>query len=240
MNANAGAMTVPADVHRPDVASTPTRPAGPYAFSADLVVAVAPTSPRAEAIRALRTHIMAQHVEDGRRALAICSASGSTGTTFIAVNLAVALSQVGLKVLLIDGNLRKPTIDQYIHSAEKRGGLREYLEVEGAELADYIDDAVLDNFSVMFSGGAAPGAQELLASNRFAEFADRCMRDFDLTIFDTPPANTCADARRIATVCGYALVVAKRHESFVADVKALADQLREDRACLIGAVMTED
>jgi Mrp family chromosome partitioning ATPase len=65
------------------------------------------------------------------------------------------------------------------------------------------------------------------------------MRDYDVTIVDTPPANTCADARRVSKVVGYSVIVAKRHVSFLNDLKALAGQLREDRAHVLGTVMNE-
>src|ERR1700727_2373564 len=64
----------------------------------------------AESMRALRTHIMARHVQQGHRALAICAPTQGVGTTFVATNLAVALSQIGLNTLLIDANLRRPDI----------------------------------------------------------------------------------------------------------------------------------
>ena len=79
-----------------------------YSFSPSLVMVSSPGDAAAEAIRALRTHIMAQHIQEGRRALAVCAASAGVGCTFIASNLAVALSQIGVKTLLIDADLRRP------------------------------------------------------------------------------------------------------------------------------------
>ena len=91
----------------------------------------------------------------------------------------------------------------------------------------------------MFAGEPINNAQELLASDRFSNLIERCLRDYDLTIIDTPPANGCADARRISTVVGYSLIAAKRHHSFVGDVRALAAQLRQDRAQIVGTVLNE-
>jgi Mrp family chromosome partitioning ATPase len=68
---------------------------------------------------------------------------------------------------------------------------------------------------------------------------ERCLRDFDVTIVDTPPANRCADARRISNLVGYSVIVAKRHESYVTDITALAAQLADDRAKIVGTVMNE-
>lgn len=222
----------------PDAANI-AQSAGSYAFSNDVVMLLDPNGARAEAVRTLRTHIMAQHVEDGRRGLAICAASSGVGATFIAVNLAVALAQIGVKVLLIDGDLRHAQVDGFIRPPQPVSGLRQCLESNDADLSSNLQGEVIPNLSVMFAGGVAASAQELLASDRFADVVERCLRDYDLTIIDTPPANSCADARRISTVAGYSLIVAKRHRSFVNDIKALAEQLREDRAQVVGSVMNE-
>lgn len=210
-----------------------------YSFSPEVVMIVDPKSARAEAVRTLRTHIMAQHVEDGRRGLAICAASPGVGATFTAVNLSVALAQIGVKVMLIDGDLRHSEVESFIRPSSAVPGLRQCLESDDVDLSGVIQNDVIENLSVMFSGGIASSAQELLASDRFSIVVERCLRDFDLTIIDTPPANSCADARRISTVAGYSLIVAKRHLTFVSDIKALAGQLREDRAQIVGTVLNE-
>jgi len=210
-----------------------------YSFSAEVVMISDPKGARAEAVRTLRTHIMAQHVVDGRRGLAVCGASADVGATFTAVNLAVSLAQIGVKVLLIDGDLRNAQIDSFIRPPQNVLGLRQCLGGRDVDLSEYVQNDVVDNLSVMFAGGTSADAQELLASDRFADVVARCLRDYDLTIVDTPPANSCADARRISTVTGYSLVVARRHHTFVNDLKALAAQLREDRAQVVGTVMNE-
>jgi capsular exopolysaccharide synthesis family protein len=211
-----------------------------YSFSPEIVMISKPNGARAEAVRALRTHIMAQHVEDGRRGLAVCAASGGVGATFTASNLAVALAQIGVKVLLIDGDLRSAEVGGYIRASAPVEGLNQCLQADGADISPYVQSEVLENLSVMFAGGVSPVGQELLASDRFADVMARCLRDYDLTIVDTPAANSCADARRISTVAGYSLIVAKRHQSFVDDIRALAAQLREDRAQIVGTVLIED
>lgn len=209
-----------------------------FGFSPEVVMVSDPAGPRAEAVRTLRTHIMAQHVDDGRRGLAICAASAGVGATFTAVNLAVALAQINVKVLLIDGDLRHAVVGDFIASETPAPGLHEFLEGK-ASLANCIQTDVVDNLSVLFAGSVAKNAQELLAGSRFSELIGTCLRDYDLTLIDTPPANSCADARRISTVVGYSVIVTKRHLTFVDDIKALAAQLREDRARVVGTVLNE-
>lgn len=220
-------------------AAMPKNGEGGYSFAPSVVSLSAPHGEQAEAIRTLRTHIMAQHVDDGRRGLAICGPSSGVGCTFTAVNLAVALSQIGVNTLLIDGDLRRPTVQNLIRPSRPVVGLRQVLSSD-EPLDGVIQNSVLPDLSVMFSGGAAPDAQELLASDRFKDLVDQQLRDFDMTIIDTPAANSCADARRISTVVGYSLIVVRRNRTFVGDMQALAAQLNEDRARIVGTVMNED
>jgi capsular exopolysaccharide synthesis family protein len=213
--------------------------AASYAFSTALVTLGGAASAQAEAIRAMRTYVMAQHVGRGRRALAVCAATEGAGCSYTAANLAAALSQIGIKTLLIDGDLRRPSLEQFIRPSGPITGLAQNLaEAEGG-ISNHIQHDVMANLSVMYSGGAPTNPQELLASDRFKVVMDHCLREYEMTVIDTPPAALCADARRISSVVGYSLVVAKQHESRISDVRTLIGQLEQDGAAVIGSVMTE-
>jgi protein-tyrosine kinase len=215
--------------------SEPQRPLSPL-----LVTLTAPLSPGAEAIRALRSHILTQHIQAGRRGLVICAPSQDVGCTFVAVNLSVALAQVGLKTLLIDANLRSPTVHKLIPPRGAGEGLAECLASQDNLVGDFIETDVFPNLSVLHAGQVSGGSHELLAREWFADVVSQCLRDYDVTIIDTPPANTSADARRIGSLVGYALVVARRNKSLVADVKTLVEQLIDDHTAVIGTVMNAD
>jgi capsular exopolysaccharide synthesis family protein len=210
-----------------------------FSFSDELIILSDPHGQSAEYIRALRTQVMAQHVEVGRRALVICEAAPRLGATFVAANLALSLAQAGVDTLLIDGNLRAPSIQHLIRPSRELPGLRDCLASAAANTGDYLQEHVQPNFSVMFAGGAALNAQELLTRASFDQVINACMRDFTMTIIDTPPANSCADCRRIASVAGYSLIVSRRHKGLVEDVKTLASQLREAHSNVIGTVMND-
>ena len=212
----------------------------PLGFASSIVMVADPLGGQAEAIRGLRTHLVAQHVHEGRRALAVCGASPEVGCTFVAVNLAVAFSQIGLKTLLIDADLRQPSVNLTGGSSFSAVvGLRQYLDFARESISEGIEADVLPDLSVMYAGGVASNPQELLASNRFRLLMDFCLRQFDVTIIDTPPANSSSDARLIGSVAGYSLIVARRDESFVADIKTLADQLRSDGVGVVGTVLND-
>jgi protein-tyrosine kinase len=208
-----------------------------FGFARSLIMLSEPTGSAAEATRALRTHLMAQHIREGRRALALCAVSQGVGCSFVAANLAVALAQIGVKTLLIDANLRQPSVDALFVSAAQTSGLAQCLASEDQNFGRHIEVEVLENLSVMFSGGQPANPQELLASDRFGALMDFCLREFEVTLVDTPAANSCADARRVSTVTGYSLIVARRNVTYVDDIKTLASQLVADHARVIGTVL---
>lgn len=221
-------------VRRASEEATPI--AKPIEVSPSVVMLSDPDGPTAEAIRALRTRLQAGHLLAGHRAVAMCGPNAEVGCTFIALNLAVALSQIGIKTLLVDGDLREPTVQTYFRLPKTSGGLYECL-MSGDDPKDFTHEDVLPNLSVLFAGHPGSAAQELLAGDRFAQLGNTCLRDYEMTIVDTPPANSCADSRRISTVLGFSLIVARKHRTLVSDVRTLADQLSKENAHVVGTVL---
>lgn len=199
----------------------------------------APTSAEAEAIRALRTRIVAQHVREGRRALVICSPSADTGCTFVASNLAIAFAQIGTRTALLDADLRQPGIGRLFDLPPDMSGLSEYLSQPDARADEIAMTEVMPNLSVIAAGRPTPNPQELLSTDRFHDLIDQLLREFELTIFDTSPANICTDGQRVATVAGYSLIVARKHRTYMSDVMTLARTLRADRSVVVGTVLND-
>lgn len=214
-------------------------PTARYEMSADLVTLSDARPNEAEAMRTIRTHIVARHMKDGRRGIAICGPGPGVGTTFTATNLAVALAQVGVATLLIDGNMRTPGVERFIKPEVETPGLRHCIDADGPTPTECIHQEVLPNLSVLYSGGHADNAQELLASDNFRRLIDRSLRDYEFTVIDTPPANECADARRISSLIGYTVIVARANVTLTNEVAELADKLQEDGARVVGTVLNE-
>lgn len=207
--------------------------------SDEVVVLSDPASPQAETLRLLRTQIIAQHVGAGRRAFAVCGATDGSGASYIAANLAVALSQVGIKTLLVDANLRNPRIDSVFGIDPNGPGLSTYLTLEVNRPERVVYPNVLPNLSVVPAGPPVARPQELLSGARFRTGVDILLRQHDVALFDTPATNENSDALTVAGVLGYALVVARRNHAFVKDVQTLSAQLVASRATVIGSVLNE-
>ena len=207
--------------------------------SDELVVINEPISPRAEAIRLLRTQIIAQHLKAGRRGIVVVAPVEGVGCTFMAANLAAALSQVGVKTLIVDCNMRSPRVDQVFGLDPNSPGLSSFLSLQVARPERVVHANVLPNLSVITAGPPVLLPQELLSSNRFRDGVNTLLREFDLVLFDTPPANSSADALTVGGVVGYAMVVARRDHSYFKDVTTLVSQLQSTRCSIIGSVLNE-
>jgi capsular exopolysaccharide synthesis family protein len=216
------------------------RAAAPTGFeaAASVVAIDEPTGVTAESIRALRTQVVTVRNRDGMAALALCGPEAQVGCTFVAVNLAVALSQIGMKTLLVDANMRDPGIDRMILPPEQGAGLQQCL-AGAIDPEEAIQHDVLDNLSLLYAGGVATNPQELLAAPRFRELIELWSREYDFTIVDTPPANQSADGRYIAGVLGAALVVARQDHTSVSDLATIIAELEQSDAAVVGTVLNQ-
>lgn len=208
------------------------------AFNA-LAVVDSPNGIVAEAVRALRTRIMAQHVQAGRRALAVCGATPGIGCSFTAANLAVSLAQIGVRTALVDADLRQPGLGRLLGVEHQGPGLSDFLADPDIYIEELVEEPLLPCLSFIPAGSVPDRPQELLASSRFAALASHLLREHQVTIFDTTPANGCTDALRVATVAGYSLVVARKHSSYVDDLTTLAKLLRADGSKVVGSVLVD-
>jgi Mrp family chromosome partitioning ATPase len=210
-----------------------------YRVSRRIVCVSDPNGAAAETIRNLRAHLLATHIRQGRRSLAICGPAPGVGCSYVAVNLAVALAQTGLNTLLIDANLNNPGVDAYIKPEESAEGLRQMLTGDTVDRPVPIRRDVLPNLSVLYAGGAALNAAELIAKREFKTVLDECLRNFEITIVDTTISGGSADLRRIAMNTRYSLIVARRNVSMISQVRSLAHELASDNVSVIGTFLTD-
>lgn len=208
-------------------------------LSSRLIIESDPSSIEAEAIRALRTRIVAQHLREDRRSLAVCTPSEGSGASFIAANLAVAMAQIGYAVALVDADLRSGQLAELIGHDPDLPGLSDYLADPSVAMDTVMQDDLRPGLTFIGAGAESDQPQELLASERFGTLMDQLLREFDFTILDTTPANSCTDAHRVASLARHALIVARRHKSYMSDVETLAKMLRADGADITGTVLNE-
>ena len=210
---------------------------GNYRFSRKLSVLSEPAGVRSSAVGALRNHLSQQHLRLGRRALAICSVGNNVNRTEVSANLAIASAQSGASTVLLDTNFREPELDNFFIPPGPQLGLSEYLRGDVSDPAAILRTSVVDNLTVVHAGAAFDDPQALLAGDRFEVLIANLMRNFDFVLADCPGASMSADARRIASVMRYALIVAKRDVTYVDDIKRLIQELNSDRVSVVGTFL---
>ncbi len=192
-----------------------------------------------ESYKALRTNIMfSLPVKENVRSRKILftSAGPGEGKTTTTVNLAITLSETETKVLLIDADMRKPTVHKYFN-LESRVGLSNLLSGMNSaqECIQHIDG--MPNLSVITSGILPPNPSELLGSSAMLKVFSEFESEYDYIIIDTPPVNVVADALAIVKhVDGVAFVITQGKSTYP-DVSRAIETLRFANANIIGAVM---
>ncbi|EOV9526560.1 CpsD/CapB family tyrosine-protein kinase [Bacillus cytotoxicus] len=165
-----------------------------------------PKSNISEQYRNIRTNIEFTSVDHQIRSIIFTSASPGEGKTITAANLAVVFGQQGKKVLLIDANLRKPTL-QSLFAVHTSNGLTNVLSGK-VKCMQCIQKTEVENVYLMPSGPTPPNPAELLGYHTMDEVLQEGYEMFDIILIDTPPVLAVTDAQILANKCdGIVLVV---------------------------------
>lgn len=180
-------------------------------------------SPRAESFRQLRTNMQFANVSGRANSILITSSVPGEGKSTTAINLAIALAQAGQTVCLVDADLRRPMIGDYLR-LEGSAGLTTAL-VGTADVGDLLQSWGEDNLYVLASGRIPPNPSELLGSQKMMELVSRLESTFDTVIIDAPPLLPVTDAAVLSQhVGGVALVVGAfktKHQELARSLSAL-------------------
>lgn len=204
---------------------------------AKLICLYDPQSPIAEAYRTLRTNIQYAGVNKEIKSLMVTSAGPEEGKTTTIANLAVAVAQTDKKVLLIDGDLRKPNIHRSFQ-VSNRVGLTNLL-IRQAQLDYVIQKMPGIELYLLTSGPVPPNPAELLGSQRMKELLEELKAQYDMVLIDTPPLLAVTDAQLLASyVDGVLLVLGsgKVLRDHAKKAKALLDHVG---ANVVGAVLNK-
>ncbi len=208
-------------------------------LSRELLAAYEPASQVVEDLRALRSQLMLRWFDTSsdRRGLAISSASQGEGRSYLAANLAIVFSQLGLRTLLIDADLRGPR-QHKLFNLGARAGLSDML-VGRAGSDAVVSIPELHDLSVLPAGVIPPNPQELLGRNHFSTLLQSMGEIFDVIIIDTPAASAYADGHTVAVRAGAALLVARQGRSSVPQMTQLTQGLREFGVTVLGSVLND-
>lgn len=205
-------------------------------YPSRLVVVNYPRSPVAESYRMLRTNL--QHSAGDRvlRTLMITSSSPLEGKSVTAANLASAIAQSGLRAILIDADMRRPTQHQ-IFQLENKVGLSTVLQRGDISVADILQAVSVPNLSVVSSGPMPDSPSELLSSKRMGDLIELLEQYADILIFDTPPVMAVSDAAILASRLDGILLVIDANRTRRGAAQRSKEALLAVGGRLIGAVL---
>ena len=201
-----------------------------------LIVNADPQSKRAEAFRQLRTNLQFVDVDNPPRSIVITSSLAVEGKSTTAANLAITLAQAGLRVALVEADLRRPKLADYM-GVEGAVGLTDVLVGRGK-----VDDLMQPwgNLPLSFlpSGRPAPNPSELLGSRAMLTLLQELEAQFDIVLLDAPPLLPVTDAAVMSALAGGALLVVRVGSTTRDQVEEAADALHSVDARLLGVVLS--
>ena len=202
-----------------------------------LITKLNPRSPISEQYRTIRTNLQFASVDSDLRSILITSSGPSEGKSSTTANLGLVFAQQGKKVLLVDADLRKPTV-HYTFRVDNRIGLSSVLVGE----ADYLsatDASEIPNLDILSSGPIPPNPSELLGSKAMQHFIEQAKETYDLIIFDTPPVLAVTDAQVLANIVDGTLFVVRSKVTDQESAKKAKELLEPAKAKLLGAVLND-
>lgn len=196
-----------------------------------------PKSPISEQYRTIRTNIQFSSIDTHYQSIMVTSSSPGEGKSTTVANLAVVLAQQGKSVLLIDGDLRKPTVHYTFKVSNIQGitnVLTRQISLEDAALQTSVED-----LSVLPSGPVPPNPSELLNSKSMEMLVEEAKSKYDYVLFDTPPVLAVTDAQVLANRCdGVVLVTSSGKTEKEAAIKA-KELLDNANAKILGVVLNQ-
>ena len=195
-----------------------------------------PRSPLAEAIRSLRTSLKFSTQLGAPRVTFVTSSNPAEGKSSIALNLATAYAQIGSKVLLVDADLRNPSI-HHLLKLENLEGLTNYLAGAG-NATEISRPCLIKQLRVITSGPIPPDPVELLSGKRMQQLLDVSLNEFDYVIIDGPPVIGLADALVLSNLADATILTVQAGKTRKASLLATLKRLERTSGNIIGTLLT--
>jgi succinoglycan biosynthesis transport protein ExoP len=204
-------------------------------YPVELITYGHPKSMLSEAYRSVRTSILLSFSEKPPKKIVITSPNPAEGKTTTAMNTAIALSQMGVQVLLIDADMRKPKIHK-IFNHENGQGLSSFLSGNG-DLASIVKMSEVPNLFYIPSGPIPPNPSELLGSSLFKNMMESLEARFDHIILDSPPVLGFADSIILSTTVNGVIVTVLGGKTPRETLQRAKEVLQQVNAKILGVVI---
>lgn len=188
-----------------------------------------------EQFRTLRTNINFSNPDKVLKTILVTSSSPGEGKSTTSANVASVYAQEGKRVLLVDGDMRKPTV-HHTFGLKNTKGLSNVLTRQ-VSIEEAIQPSTLDNLSIMTSGPIPPNPAELLASKSMEQLIGELTAQYDFIIFDAPPILSVTDSQILSNRCDGTVLVVKAGEAEKAMVQKAKESLVASQANILGVVL---
>lgn len=193
-------------------------------------------APAAEAYRIIRANLQLSS-SDTFKSLVVTSTTLGEGKSTTVVNLAISYAMSGCKVLIIDADMRKPSLHKSL-AIDNNCGLSTLIIGENS-LEESIQQCRINNLHIITSGPVPPNPAELLSSNRARNVFASLEQDFDIIIIDSPPVATASDALVLSTIASGTLLVIKHGAIKKEFVKVVVTQMNNVKANIAGVILNQ-
>ena len=198
------------------------------------VMEKAPKSIDAEAYRSLRSNIEYSSFDDEYRVIVVTSSVPGEGKSTTAGNLAIALAQSGNSVLLVDCDMRKPSIHKKFKISNAAGTAELLLR---KKLFEEVANKYNENLTIITAGKIPPNPSEMLASRAMTAFIEEMKKEFKYIILDTPPLQAVTDAQVLSTKADGVLLVVRAGSTKRVMVLNSVDLIKKVQGKVIGTVL---
>ncbi|MFB5662699.1 CpsD/CapB family tyrosine-protein kinase [Alteribacillus sp. HJP-4] len=203
----------------------------------NLVTWTDPKSPVSEQYRTIRTNIQYASVDNKVQLLLITSPGPGEGKSTTVANLAVTMAQQGKRTLIIDADLRKPTV-HYTFRSMNTIGLTNLL-IHQSGFKEVVQETEIDNLEIMSSGPVPPNPAELLSTKKMEQVINEAKQIYDIIIFDAPPVIPVTDAQVLASACDGCILVVKAGQTDKQDGQKAKELLEKAKANLLGTILNQ-
>ena len=189
------------------------------------------------AYRSLRTNLLFSRMGQELKTVVVTSTAAAEGKTTVASNLGTTFAQQGVRVLVVDADLRKSRLHQ-VFGHDRGPGLSDVL-ISRVTPGQAIRKTEVDGLYVLPAGLVPPNPSELLGSPRMARFVEQARQAFELVIFDSPPLMAAGDAAILGAQCDGVVLVVRAGKTDQDTARDAVRQLDNVRARVLGAVLND-
>lgn len=189
-----------------------------------------------EAYKKLAAKVDYQMSKENGKILVVTSVSENEGKSTVAANLAISLAEQSKKVLLLDGDLRRPS--QFLLFGEKPSEKEEFGEfLKSGQMEEILKKSKIPNLYLVLGKNCYSSSTEILRSKRLKSFLMQCRNYMDYVIIDSPPAGLIGDAEALAVYSDAVLLVTKQNDMLAEDINDVLDGFREHHSTVLGVVL---